>query len=86
MYKLSQNYPDPFNPSTKIVYRIPKSGIVRLVVYDILGREVAVLVNQFQQPDEYRIDWNASNFPSGVYFYKLQAGDFVQTKKMILIK
>lgn len=85
-YKLNQNFPNPFNPGTKITYQVPKSSQVKLSVYDVLGNEVAVLVNQVQQPDVYRVVWNALNFPSGVYFYKLQAGDFTQTRKMTLIK
>ncbi len=101
-FSLSQNYPNPFNPSTKIKLDIapplnlPLSGGdvharagavgVKLVVYDVLGREVATLVNQQLQPGSYEVNWDASNYPSGIYFYKINAGDFVETKKMILIK
>jgi Secretion system C-terminal sorting domain/CARDB len=85
-YSLEQNYPNPFNPSTKIKYTIPKGGEVRLAVYDILGRETAVLVNEYKDPGEYTIDFNASALSSGVYFYSIRAGDFTDTKKMLLIK
>jgi hypothetical protein len=85
-YNLYQNYPNPFNPSTKIKFDLPKSSSAKLVIYDILGREVAILVNEQLKPGNYNIEWNASNFPSGVYFYKLVAGDYVEVKKMILIK
>ncbi len=84
-YNLSDNYPNPFNPSTKISYEIPELANVSLRVYDMSGREVAELVNQMQQPGSYDVIFNAS-LSSGVYFYKLEAGGFVQTKKMILIK
>jgi len=85
-YNLSDNYPNPFNPSTKISYEIPELANVSLRVYDMSGREVAELVNQMQQPGSYDVIFNASSLSSGVYFYKLEAGGFVQTKKMILIK
>ena len=85
-YKLEQNYPNPFNPITTIKYSIPKQSYVTLKVYDILGREVATLINGTKQPGEYEIEINDSNIPSGVYFYQLKAGEFIQTKKMILIK
>ncbi len=86
VFKLDQNYPNPFNPTTEIIYRIAKYGGVKLSIYDILGREVQDLVNENQNPGTYKIDWNAANYPSGVYFYKLQAGDFTQTRKMTLVK
>ena len=91
-YFLAQNYPNPFNPTTKIKYSIPatvKTGhasSLQLKVYDILGREVATLVNKQQQPGNYEVEFNASNLSSGIYFYELKAGNFVQTKKMILIR
>ncbi|VAX27112.1 Alkaline phosphatase [hydrothermal vent metagenome] len=93
-YMLSQNYPNPFNPSTKIKYSIPNVEMghapsvrnVTLKVYDILGREVATLVNEQQSPGNYEAIFNASHLPSGSYFYQLRAGTFVQTKKMLLIK
>lgn len=86
LYNLSQNYPNPFNPSTKISYEIPKSGLVKLVVTDVLGREVKTLVNEFKQAGSYTLEFNASNYASGVYFYKITSGDFTDTKKMVLIK
>ena len=85
-YSLSQNYPNPFNPSTKIKFGVPKSGGVRLVIYDAIGREVATVVNEQLNAGTYEAQWNASNFPSGVYFYKITSGDFSETKKLILIK
>jgi len=88
---LYQNYPNPFNPTTKISFTIPFVGTglalsVQLKVYDILGNEVATLVNEEKEPGYYEVEFNATQFSSGVYFYRLQAGDFVQTKKMILLR
>jgi hypothetical protein len=85
-YALQQNYPNPFNPSTVIKYSIPQNSAVKLTVYDMTGRAVKTLVNQVMNPGNYEISFDASNFASGVYFYKLQAGSFTQTKKMMLIK
>ena len=85
-YSLHQNYPNPFNPSTIIRFQIKDSRFVRLYVYDILGKEVATLVNEKINAGEYEITYNSNNLPSGVYFYKLEAGDFKETKKMVLIK
>lgn len=85
-YNLYQNYPNPFNPSTKIKYDIPKAGFVSLKIYDITGREVADLVDKELAPAQYEADWNASGFSSGVYFYRLQAADFVKVQRMILLK
>jgi hypothetical protein len=85
-YSLSQNYPNPFNPSTIINYQLPKSGEVKLTIYDAIGREVKILVNEKQNAGSYQVVFDGSNLPSGVYFYKLQAGDYIQTKKMGLIK
>ena len=85
-FLLSQNYPNPFNPNTVINFNFPAAGIALLTVYDVLGSEVAVLVNESLKAGEYEVDWNASNYPSGVYYYKLESGSFIQTKKMILIK
>ena len=81
-----QNYPNPFNPTTNIRFELPNSGSVKLVVFDALGREVATLVNEKLTPGTYEVDWNGSEYPSGTYFYKLTAGDYVETKKMILVK
>jgi hypothetical protein len=85
-FNLEQNYPNPFNPTTQINYSIPSSRKVVLKVYDELGREVAELVNSDQSAGNYSVDFNASGLASGVYFYRLQAGSFVQMKKMILMK
>jgi len=85
-FALYQNYPNPFNPSTSIQYAIGSKQNVQLKVYDVLGNEVAILVNEFREAGSYDISFNASNLSSGIYFYKLQSGSFVQTRKMILIK
>jgi len=85
-FSLSQNYPNPFNPATTISYGIPVKSNVVLKVLDITGSEVATLINEEKQPGSYKVEWNASALPSGIYFYKLQAGSFVETKKMILMK
>ncbi len=85
-FSLNQNYPNPFNPSTRISYSIQKAGLVTLKIYDILGREVVTLVKGFQQPNSYSVSFNAAGLASGIYFYKLKAGDFVQTRKMMLLK
>ncbi len=85
-FELSQNYPNPFNPSTVISYNIPKAANVTLKVYDVLGREVATLVNQFQNANSYKVRFNASSLSSGVYLYKIEAGNFIMTKKMLLLK
>jgi hypothetical protein len=85
-YSVSQNYPNPFNPSTTIRYQIPKPGLVTLKVYDILGREVATLVNENKGEGSYEFAFNASKFASGVYIYQLRVNDYVASKKMILLK
>lgn len=85
-FKLNQNYPNPFNPITTIQYSIPQRSVVSLKVYDILGNEVATLVNEAKNVGIYTVSFNASQLASGIYFYKLQAGDFVQTKKMMLVR
>jgi hypothetical protein len=105
-FSLSQNYPNPFNPSTKIKFSIPLSRgmsegefttpgrggvLTKLIIFDLLGCEVATLVNEKLQPGEYEVEWpatsgDASNYASGIYFYKLVAGDFSDTRKMVLIK
>ena len=85
-YKLSQNYPNPFNPNTTIEFIIPRSSLVKLSVYDILGKKVSTLVNEEKPAGSYKVDFNVANLPSGVYFYKIKAGNFVQTKKMIFMK
>jgi hypothetical protein len=85
-YGLSQNYPNPFNPSTTIQYDLPKSAMVSLTIYNTLGQLVISLVNEQKGPGSYQIQWNALDVPSGIYFYRLQAGQFVETKKMILLR
>jgi hypothetical protein len=85
-FSLGQNYPNPFNPTTNIRYDLPKNSFVKLVVFDALGREVSTLVNETLQPGTYSVDWNASEYTSGVYFYRLTTGNFVETKKMLMIK
>jgi hypothetical protein len=85
-YNLSNNYPNPFNPSTKITYSIPTRSNVSLKVFDLLGGEVLELVNGETEAGTYDIDFNAINLPSGIYFYRLQAGSFSQTRKMILLR
>jgi hypothetical protein len=85
-YSLSNNYPNPFNPSTLIEYQLPKEGFVSLRVYDIAGREVASLVNQHQVPGEYSVNFIANNLASGLYFYHLKANNYSSTRKMMLLK
>ena len=85
-FELSNNYPNPFNPVTSIRYSLPKSEKVSLIVYNLNGKEVARLVNENQQAGNHSIKWDASDVASGIYFYRLQAGDFVQTRKMVLLK
>jgi hypothetical protein len=85
-FYLSQNYPNPFNPSTKISWQSQVSGHQTLKVYDMLGKEVATLVNEFKPAGTYEVDFDASSLSSGVYFYTLQAGTYTQSKKMILMK
>jgi hypothetical protein len=85
-YNLSQNYPNPFNPKTVINFQIPVSGNVRIVIYDILGKEVKILVDQKQTAGMHNVEFDGTIFASGVYFYKITSGDFTQTKKMVLIK
>lgn len=86
-FALNQNYPNPFNPSTKITFSILNSDFVTLKIYDILGREIQTLVNEFQKADTYSVNFDASKLSSGIYFYRLQVGDdFVETKKMLLMR
>jgi len=90
-FHLSQNYPNPFNPSTRIRFEVPLikgdlGGFVKLTIYDILGQEIATLVNESLKPGSYEVEFNGSNFPSGIYYYKLTAGNFSETRKMVMIK
>jgi len=83
---LEQNYPNPFNPSTTITYALPKSSDVRLSVYDILGREVSVLVNERRDAGVHEVKFDGTNLASGVYMYRIQAGGFVQVKRLLLLR
>jgi hypothetical protein len=85
-FMLSQNYPNPFNPSTTIKYSVPHADLVSLKIYDILGREVRTLINEYKSPGTYYINFNAHGLSSGVYFYRLTAGSYSGVKKLILIK
>ncbi len=85
-YRLSQNYPNPFNPTTSIKFSMPKSGMVTLKVYDMLGRQIAELVNGFKTEGTYIVDFDGSSLSSGMYFYKIEVNDFVAVKKMVLVK
>jgi len=86
VFSLEQNYPNPFNPSTTIKFNIPEQEFVTLKIYDVMGNEVAVLLNEEKQAGSHSIDFDASRLASGTYFYKLQAGNNIETKKMILLK
>jgi len=85
-FTLYQNYPNPFNPATTISYSIPKDGLVTLKVYDLLGREIASLVNEHQTAGNYSMEFTARDLTSGIYFYTLTSGSFVDTRKLILLK
>ena len=85
-YSLSQNYPNPFNPSTTIKYELPRASHVTLKVFNTLGQEVATLVDEAQEPGYKSVQWNASEVGSGVYFSLLHAGDFVATKKLLMLR
>ncbi|MCW8849205.1 MAG: T9SS type A sorting domain-containing protein, partial [Melioribacteraceae bacterium] len=85
-YELSQNYPNPFNPTTTIKFSIPEASNVKVTVFDAIGREVAVLVNDQMSAGSYNVDWNAGNITSGIYLYRIESGDFTAVKKMILLK
>jgi len=85
-FALYQNYPNPFNPSTRIKYQVASTEKVNLIVYDILGREIATLVNETKPVGNHEVEFDASKLPSGIFFYRLQSGDFTQTKKMMVIK
>jgi hypothetical protein len=85
-FELNQNYPNPFNPATTISYDVPRASNVKISVYDIQGKEVQVLVNENKAAGSYRIHWDGTKYSSGVYFYRIEAGDFTDTKKMMMIK
>jgi hypothetical protein len=86
VFSLGQNYPNPFNPNTLISYQLPTGSNTVLKVYDILGSEAATLVNEYKPAGRYEVEFSGAALPSGVYFYQIQAGSFVSTKKMILLK
>jgi hypothetical protein len=85
-YQLYQNYPNPFNPVTSIKYDVPKSSLVKLKVYDITGKLVDELINQEMEAGAYEVNWNGTNYASGVYFYKFESGDYTKVMRMVLIK
>ena len=85
-YNLDQNYPNPFNPTTTISFSIPQNGLVTLKIYDILGREVATLLNEEKNSGAYTLSFDASNLPSGTYIYSIHSGNYSSTKKMMLLK
>jgi photosystem II stability/assembly factor-like uncharacterized protein len=85
-YKLSQNFPNPFNPVTQISFSLPRSGFVTLKIYDISGKEISSVVNNFEQAGNYQVDFNSSELSSGVYYYRINVNDFTDTKKMMLVK
>ena len=85
-FALEQNYPNPFNPNSEIRYQISEFRHVRLAVYDLLGREIAVLVNERKQPGQYQVTFDASRLASGTYFCRMVAGEFVQTRRLLLIR
>jgi hypothetical protein len=86
VFELAQNYPNPFNPATRIDYSIAEATNVQLIIFNSIGEEITVVVNEFQQPGRYAVNFDAKSLSSGVYFYKLIAGDFISTKKMLLMK
>ena len=83
---MSQNYPNPFNPETKINYELRVTNYVKLQVYNVVGNEVATLVNEKQSPGTYQVEFDAGSLTSGVYFYRLTSGNFTDTKRMMLVK
>jgi hypothetical protein len=85
-FEVFQNYPNPFNPSTTIKYSVPQAAIVKVSVYDILGREILNLVNEEKLPGNYEVKFDGANLSSGIYFYRMQAGEYMIVKKMSLIK
>lgn len=84
--ELAQNYPNPFNARTEITYTLAQASHVKITVYNIIGQAIATLVNQGQAAGEYRVNWDAANQPTGVYFYRLQAGNISQSRRMVLLK
>ena len=85
-FELTQNYPNPFNPGTTIRFNLPEASIVKLRIFNILGQEISILVNEFKESGTHTINFNASELSSGIYIYRIEAGNFVQTRKMTLLK
>jgi len=85
-YSLSNNYPNPFNPATSIQFTISSKQFVSLKVYDVLGNEIATLVNEEKTAGDYKVEFDGTGLPSEIYFYRLQAGSFIETKKMVLLR
>jgi hypothetical protein len=85
-FRLEQNFPNPFNPTTNIIYDVPVQSHVRMSVFDVLGREVAELVNEVQTPGRYKAVFDGAGLPSGAYFYRMAAGNFVETRRFLLVK
>ncbi|HZW38721.1 MAG TPA: T9SS type A sorting domain-containing protein, partial [Ignavibacteriaceae bacterium] len=85
-YSLSQNFPNPFNPSTKIKYTLPKQGLVTIKIFDVLGIEIKQLINEEKPSGEYEVEFDGSSLSSGIYFYQIQTGEYFDTKKMVLMK
>ena len=85
-YNLYQNFPNPFNPTTVISYQIPQQGFVTLKIFDVLGKEVATLVNEEKQAGQYDVDFTAKGLASGVYIYRMKVNEFIESKKMILLR
>ena len=85
-YQIQPAYPNPFNPVTSIAYSLPQNGNIELIVYNIQGREIETLINDFQTSGYYSINWNATSYPSGVYLIRMESGDFTQTQKVVLVK
>ncbi len=85
-YSLNAAYPNPFNPVTSIAYSLPQNGNVELIVYNIQGRQIETLINDFQTAGYYSINWNATSYPSGVYLIRMESGEFTQTQKVVLVK
>ena len=86
LFSLQQNYPNPFNPLTTISYRLPIAGQVTILVYDIMGQEIATLLNEFKEPGKHSVIWDAADFPSGIYLYRLEVNGLTEMKKMVLLK
>jgi hypothetical protein len=85
-FALLQNYPNPFNPVTQINYSIAKEGLVKITIFDLLGREVKTLINEYKSPGYYAVDFDGTSLSSGMYFYRMESGNFNDVKNMILIK